>query len=70
MTTEHKITADGAAAVAPDCHWIPIGPDTPRGASMWLINRRSGVAQKGHYDPNDKFFTHWFPLPTFKKESK
>ena len=65
--TEHKITADGAAAVAPTCHWIPVDADTPRGASMWLINKRSGVAQKGHYDPADKFFDHWFPLPTFKK---
>jgi hypothetical protein len=67
MTTEHKITADGAAAVAPDCHWIPIDANTPRGVSMWLINKRSGVAQRGQCSKDDKFFDHWFPLPTFKK---
>ena len=65
--TEHKITADGAAAVAPDCHWIPIDANTPRGVSMWLINKRSNVAQKSHYNAGEKFFDHWFPLPTFKK---
>lgn len=68
MTTEHKLTADGAAAVAPKCHWIPVDDNTPRGVSMWLINKRSGVAQKGQHTTDDKFFDHWFPLPTFKKE--
>ena len=66
MTT-HKLTSDGAAAVTPDCHWMPIDANTPRGVSMLLINKRSNVAQKGHYNPGDKFFDHWFPLPTFKK---
>ena len=69
MTT-HKITGDGKAAVAPECIWIPIDASTPRGVSMWLINKRSGVAQKGHHYPEDKFFDHWFPLPTFKKEAE
>ena len=69
MTT-HKMTGDGMAVVAPNCHWIPIDENTPRGVSMWLINKRSGVAQKGHYYPDDKFFDHWYPLPTFKKDVK
>jgi hypothetical protein len=67
MTTEHKITSDGAAAVAPACHWIPIDASTPRGVSVWLINKRSNVAQKGHYTTGETFFDHWFPLPTFRK---
>ena len=65
--TEHKITADGAAAVAPTCHWIPVDENTPRGVSMWMINKRSNVAMKAQYDGDKKFFDHWFPLPTFKK---
>ena len=70
MTTEHKITADGAAAVAPDCHWIPVDANTPRGVSMWMINKRSNVAMKAQYSGDDKFFDHWYPLPTFKKDTK
>ena len=65
--TEHKITSDGAAAVTKESIWMPIDKNTPRGVSMWLINKRSNVAQKGHHNPEDKFFDHWFPLPTFRK---
>ena len=69
MTTEHKLTADGAAIVAPSHHWIAIDKHTPRGASMWLINKNAGVAQKGVYTNGETFFTHWFPLPTFRKNT-
>ena len=41
MTTEHKLTADGAAAVTKESIWMPIDKNTPRGVSMWLINKRS-----------------------------
>jgi hypothetical protein len=68
MTPEYKLTAYGAAVVAPSCHWIKIDEYTPRGVSMWLINKRSGVAQKGQYTTGETFFDHWFPLPTFRKE--
>lgn len=63
-----KINAERTAAVAPDVHWIPVGPDTPRGVGMWLINKASGVSQKGQYASGEKFFDHWFPNPTFKKD--
>jgi len=33
-----------------------------------VINKRSGVAQKGQHTTDDKFFDYWFPLPTFRKE--
>lgn len=64
----HKISSDGAAAVAPEFHWIPIDARTPRGVSMLLINKDSGVLQKGQYTTDEKFFTHWAPNPTFKKD--
>jgi len=64
----HKISSDGAAVVSPVFHWLPITPSTPRGVSMLLIDRRSGVLQKGQHNPSDTFFTHWAPAPTFKKD--
>ena len=69
-TVAHKITADGVAVVAPSCHWIPIDKNTPTGKAMWLINKAANSAQKGVYLPGEKFFDHWFPFPTFKKENK
>jgi hypothetical protein len=63
----HKLTSDGAAAVTPACKWIPVSSETPRGVSVWLINKASGVAQKGRYTSSETFFDHWFPLPTFEK---
>ena len=66
----HKLSSDGAAVVAPAFHWLPIDAKTPRGVSMLLINRASGVLQKGQYTADDKFFDHWAPNPTFKKDSK
>jgi hypothetical protein len=68
MTTEHKITADGAAAVTTESIWMPIDANTPRGVTMWMINKRSNVAQKGQYHEGESFFDHWFPLPTFDKK--
>jgi hypothetical protein len=66
----HKIDSTGTAAVATDYYWIPIDKDTPSGATMWLINKASGVGQKGRHNPADKFFDHWFPLPIFTKDDK
>lgn len=63
----HKITADGAAAVSPSLHWIPIGPDTPRGVKLQLISSKYRVAHYGPYLPGDGYYTHWYPLPTFTK---
>lgn len=66
----HKISSDGVAVVAPEFHWLPIDGDTPRGKSVLLINKASGVLQKGQYTSSETFFTHWAAYPTFKKDSK
>jgi len=58
-------TANKAAMVDKDNHWLPIKNNPPpSGPRMLLINRRYGVAVIGHYRP-DQFWTHWCPLPTF-----
>jgi len=63
----HKLTSDGAAAVAPDVHWLPLTPATPIGARMLLIERSQGIAHVRQHFTGDGF-THWFPLPTFPKD--
>ena len=65
-----KLNSDQTAAVSLEAFWIPIDAHTPRGVSMLLINRASGVLQKGQYTASDKFFTHWAPNPTFQKDTK
>lgn len=57
-------THDRAAVVSTQTLWIPVGPDTPRGAKVQLINRSAGVATYGHYAPGS-WWTHWHPLPRF-----
>jgi len=64
-----KLNNERTAAVSLEVFWIPVGPDTPRGVSMLLISEAAGVLQKGMYDPNDKFFTHWFPNPKLPKKA-
>lgn len=63
-----KLNTDKTAAVSTEAFWIPVGPDTPRGVGMWLINEPSGVSLKGQYNPADNFPTHWFPNPKFPKK--
>lgn len=65
---DHHLNSAGTAVVSNDVFWKPVDAATPRGVDMWLISRPAGVSQKGKYDPADKFFTHWFPNPKFKKE--
>ena len=63
----HKLTADGAAAVAPNVKWLRIDANTPIGARMQLIEKPQGVAYtRAHYKGDG--FTHWFPLPTFDED--
>jgi hypothetical protein len=62
-----KQTNDKAAVVDTGVHWLPIDKDTPRGTKLQLINRRYGVAQYGMLTTGDTWYTHWAPLPTFKK---
>lgn len=42
-----------------------IDENTPRNQKMILINRNAGDATTGVLTQNDKFYTHWFPLPVF-----
>lgn len=62
-----KSTSDRAATVDTAYHWRPVGPDTPRGTKVQLINRRFGIAVYGQFQPGANW-THWAPLPTFKKD--
>lgn len=66
----HKLSSDGAAIVAPNYYWVPIDSSTPRGATMLLINKYSGVLQKGQYSATEKFFDHWAPNPVFRKDTQ
>lgn len=64
----YKLNKDQSAAVAPEFHWIPIDNDTPRGVTLLLISKPAGRMQSGIYTKQDKFFTHWAPCPTFRKD--
>jgi len=64
------INSDGEAVVSYDLHWKPIDESTPRGVKMLLISQKYGITSVGIHISNDKYFTHWHPLPTFKKDTK
>lgn len=66
----YKISSDGAAVVTSDTHWIPIDSNTPRGVKLLLVSNAYGVAHVTVCMANEKHYTHWHPLPTFKKETK
>lgn len=56
-------------AIDQSYHWRPIDQDTPLGVKVQLISRgRSGVASYGILGSANTWFTHWAPLPTFKKD--
>lgn len=55
-----------AAVVDELYHWRLIDQHTPRGQKLQLINKRYGVAQYGTLSTDDRWYTHWAPLPTFK----
>lgn len=59
---------DGTVAIDREYHWIPIDENTPRGCKLQLICKRSNVATYGVVFSDDTYWTHWAPLPTFKKE--
>ena len=66
--TCHHASRDNTRAALIDrgYHWQEITPQTSKGAKMQLINRKAGVAVYGTIGSNEKYFTHWAPLPTFK----
>lgn len=61
-----KTDSTKAAVVDEAYHWRPITSDTPRGQKLQLIHRPSGVAIYGVLATDDKWLTHWAPLPTFE----
>lgn len=61
-------STDKAAAVDREYHWMPIDTNTPRGRKVQLINRNAGVATYGALETDPGWWTHWAPLPTFKKD--
>jgi hypothetical protein len=64
----HDVDSSRSVAVDREYYWRPIA-QCPTGVKVQLINRAYGVAAYGHYNPKEKFWTHWAPLPVFRKES-
>lgn len=62
-----EVDSSRSAAVDREYYWRPIA-SCPYGVKVQLINRRYGVAIYGKHAPKEKFWTHWAPLPVFKKE--
>lgn len=61
-----KQTADGAAVVNTEHHWIPVSEvPPPNGPKLLLINRKLGVAVLGSYTKSANW-THWCALPKFQ----
>jgi hypothetical protein len=68
--TGHKLTHDRAAAVDTGTHWLDAKAlPPPQGPKMLMIDKALGVAVLGSWRANDGW-THWAPLPTFKKDTK
>jgi hypothetical protein len=63
----HDIDSLKAVAVDRDYCWRPIAT-CPTGVKVQLVNRQSGIAVYGVYRKKDGFWTHWAPLPVFRKE--
>lgn len=60
---------DGTMSVAVDreYYWRPIST-CPMGVKVQLVNRMYGVAVYGQYNKKESWWTHWAPLPVFRKE--
>lgn len=65
-----ELNSDKTAAIDRATKWIPVGANTPRGVKLQLISKKYGVAQYGIWSPDDTYFTHYYPLPTFDKDEK
>lgn len=63
-----EINSNRTAAIDRNTKWIPIDENTPRGVKLQLISKGNGVALYAVYSPTNRFFTHYYPLPTFDKE--
>lgn len=50
-------------------YWQPIDADTPRNVKVQAINRRnSGIAQYAEIRTDERWYTHWCPLPKFRED--
>lgn len=58
----HTLNSAQTVAVAKYVYWQPIDAETPRGVKLQLLGK-GGVAVYSEYQHNDKFWTHWAPLP-------
>ena len=67
-TSTQRLSTDKAAFIDTDYKWQKITADSPRGVKLQLINKRFGVASYGRLYGEESYYTHWAPLPTFKKE--
>lgn len=61
------VDSSSSVAVDRDYYWRPIAT-CPMGVKVQLVNRLYGVAVYGQYNKKEKFWTHWAPLPVFRKE--
>lgn len=62
---EEKLDSTRTALVNAKAYWKPITAGTPRGARCFLANRRAKSATTGTVGNEEKFFTHYFPMPVF-----
>jgi hypothetical protein len=63
-------TSDRAAVVDTEFHWLDAKQyQPPLSKKILCINKQQGVAIISHW-VSAFGFTHWAPLPTFKKEEK
>ena len=67
MTT---LNTEKTVAIDKDYHWRKIDRFTPRGVKLQLINENAGVASYGVLETDPWFWTHFCPVPTFKKDEK
>lgn len=65
---QHEVDSSRSVAVDREYYWRPIAT-CPHGVKVQLINRMYGVAVYGQYRPKEAFWTHWAPLPVFRKEN-
>ena len=62
-----KTTSDNAAVVDTEFHWVDVNArQPPLGTKILVINKTYGVATIGLWQ-RSSWWTHWAPLPTFKK---
>ena len=57
-----------SVAVDREYYWRSI-ESCPHGVKVQLINRRYGVATYGQYSKKEGWWTHWAPLPVFRKDN-